>query len=524
MGSKLRAGDEPSPPEESSRSSFDVDGNYGMRNWVGLLLGPLGFAVVVILPTPAGLSAAGQVVAGTTVWMATWWIGEAVPIPATALLPLVVFPVTGAMDAQASATPYANRLIFLFLGGFLIAVAIERWGLHRRIALRTILLVGTAPRRLIGGFMLATAFLSMWISNTATALMMTPIGLAVVGQTADVIDRRGLDVRTSDGSFRFGTILMLSIAYAASIGGVATLIGSPPNIIFAGYVGQTYGQEITFGRWMRYGVPVSAVGLAICWLYLTRIVLGPAASGVPTNERIVRERLAELGPMSAGERRVLGVFALVAVAWVSRGVLITPVLPMVDDAAIAIFGALLLFVIPARNDLGEFTFLLDWTTAVTVPWGIVLLFGGGLSLAAAVEVTGLGEWFGGLLFGLEGTNIVLVLLLLALLAVFLTEVTSNTALTAILIPILAAVAVALAVHPYLLMVVATTVASFAFMLPVATPPNAVVFGSGYVTVPQMARAGFVLNLVGVLLAVAFVLLWLPVAWGIDLGTIPPWFD
>ena len=516
--------DSPRLRGDQARSSFDVDADYGTRNRLGLLLGPLGFVIVVLLPTPAGLSVAGQVVAGTAVWMAAWWVSEAVPIPVTALLPLVVFPTTGAMEPQAAATPYANRLIFLFLGGFLVAVAIERWGLHRRIALTTILLVGTAPRRLIGGFMLATAFLSMWISNTATALMMTPIGLAVVGQTADVIDRRGLEVSTDDGTFRFGTTLMLSIAYAASIGGVATLIGSPPNIIFAGYVGQTYGQEITFGQWMRYGTPLAAVGLVVCWLYLTRLVLGSGVTGVPTGEGRIRERLADLGPMRAGERRVLVVFAIVAVAWMTRGFLIEPVLPMVDDAAIAIFGALLLFVIPARDEDGEFTFLLDWTTAVTIPWGIILLFGGGLSLAAGVEATGLGAWFGTLLLGLEGVDIVLLLLLLALLAVFLTEVTSNTALTAMIVPVLAAVALALSVHPYLLMVVATTVASFAFMLPVATPPNAVVFGSGYVTAPQMARAGFALNLVGAVLAVTFVLLWLPIAWGIDLGTMPPWFD
>ena len=504
------------------QSSFDVDDEYTTRKRLGLLFGPLAFVIVLLLPTPAGLSLAGQIVAATGVWMAVWWVSEAVPIPATALLPLVVFPVMGATDPQAAATPYANRLIFLFLGGFLVAVSIERWGLHRRIALRTILLVGTAPRRLIGGFMFATAFLSMWISNTATALMMTPIGLAVVGQTVDLIDRRDLDIQTEDGQFRFGTTLMLSIAYAASIGGVATLIGSPPNIIFAGYVAEVYGQEITFSQWMRYGTPLAVVGLTVAWLYLTRIVLGTEVQRIPTDDAAIEARLRELGPMSTGEKRVLGVFALVAVAWMTRGVLIEPVLPMVDDAAIAIFGALLLFVVPARKD-GEFTFLLDWTTAVTIPWGIILLFGGGLSLAAGVEATGLGEWLGTLLFGLDGVDITLILLAIALLAVFLTEVTSNTALTAMIIPVLAALAAALAIHPYLLMVVATTVASFAFMLPVATPPNAVVFGSGYITAPQMARTGFALNLVGVVVTVLFALLWLPIAWEIDPGTVPSWF-
>lgn len=509
---------------DGPRSAFDVDDEYTTRKRLGLVVGPLAFVLVTLLSDPSGLSQSGQVVAATGLWMAVWWVSEAVPIPVTALLPLVMFPVTGATEPQAAATPYANRLIFLFLGGFLVAVAIERWGLHRRIALRTILLVGTAPRRLVGGFMLATAFLSMWISNTATALMMTPIGIAVVDQTIEAVESRGLDVPTDEGEFRFGTTLMLSIAYAASIGGVATLIGSPPNLILAGYVAEVYGQEISFSQWMRYGVPVAVVGLAIAWLYLTRVVLGATVGAIPTDDGVIEDRLRRLGPMSTGERRVLGVFSLVAIAWITRDSLIAPVLPMVDDAAIAIVGAVLLFVVPAPDGDGGFTFLLDWTTAGTIPWGIILLFGGGLSLAAAVETTGLGEWFGTLLFGLEGVHIVVILGAVALLAVFLTEVTSNTALTAMLLPVLAALAVALAIHPYLLMVVAATVASFAFMLPVATPPNAIVFGSGYVTAPQMARTGFALNLVGAVLAVLFVLAWLPLAWGIDLGTVPPWLE
>lgn len=506
----------------TTHSAFDVDDEYTKRKLFGLLVGPLAFVTVWLLPNPADLSMAGQMVAATGLWMAIWWVTEAVPIPATALLPLVVFPVSGVMEPAAAADPYANRLIFLFLGGFLVAVAIERWNLHRRIALRTILLVGTAPRRLVAGFMLATAVLSMWISNTATALMMTPIGVAVVKQTADVVDHKDAAISTEKGEFQFGTTLLLSIAYAASIGGVATLIGSPPNIIFAGYVEQVYGQQITFVQWMRYGVPVAAVGLVITWLYLTQIVLRTDGEDLPTDAELLAERADELGPMGTGERRVLGVFALVALAWMTRGVLLDPILPAIDDAAIAIFGALLLFVIPARDQAGDFTFLLDWSTAVTIPWGIILLFGGGLSLAAAVETTGLGQWLGRLLYGLEGVDTVVILLVLALLAVFLTEVTSNTALTAMIVPVLAALAVGLGIHPYLLMVVATTVASFAFMLPIATPPNAVVFGSGYITAPQMARVGFALNLVGVLLAVVFVLLWLPIAWGIDVGSVPVW--
>lgn len=304
----------PDTPEKlaTTPSSFDVDDEYTRRKRRGLVFGPLAVVVVLVLPDPAGLSIAGQVVAATGVWMALWWTSEAVPSPVTALLPLVIFPVAGVMEPQAAAAPYANRLIFLFLGGFVVAVSIERWDLHRRIALRTIRLTGTAPRRIVGGFMLATARLSMWISTTATALMMTPIGLAVVSQTAELIDRQNVDIRTEQGEFRFGTTLVLSIAYAASIGGVATLIGSPPNIIFAGYVAQAYGQEITFVQWMRYGVPVALVGLVIAYLYLTHVVLGTEVRHIPRDDDVIAKRVDDLGPTSAGEKRVLGLLAGVA--------------------------------------------------------------------------------------------------------------------------------------------------------------------------------------------------------------------
>ncbi|MFA9517922.1 DASS family sodium-coupled anion symporter [Halopenitus sp. H-Gu1] len=505
-------------------SSFDVDDDYTTRRKVGLLFGPIAFVLVLAAPTPADLSMAGQTVGAVAAWMAIWWVCEAVPIPVTALLPLFLFPLTGAVDPTTASAPYANRLVFLFLGGFLLAVAIERWGLHRRIALLTIALVGTSPRRIVLGFMAATAFLSMWVSNTATAMLMTPIGLAVVHQTADLVRQSELDVPTERGEFRFGTTLMLSIAYAASIGGVGTLIGSPPNIIFAGFVASTYGQDISFAQWMAYGVPIAVIGVVVCWFYLTRGVLQHDLDALPDETDVIRDRREALGPMTHPEKLVVVVFGAVAFGWLTRRMLLEPYVPMIDDASIAILGGVLLFVIPVRDDDGEFTFLLDWTTAVTLPWGVILLFGGGLSLAAAVEDSGLGEWIGSQLFVFEGMGLLWIVLGVSLLAVFLTEVTSNTAMTAMLVPILGALAVGLSVHPYALMVAATTVASLAFMLPVATPPNAVVFGSGYLTVPQMAIVGFLLNLIGVLLVVVFVLGWLPIAWGIDVSTSPVWID
>ena len=523
-------GESPSNVDESGdltdgdgRSSFDVDEEYTTRKKVGLVLGPLAFVLVFVAPTPTELTAAGQAVGAGAVWMAIWWVTEAVPIPVTALLPLVVFPLTGAMGSTATAEPYANRLIFLFLGGFMIAVAVERWELHRRIALRTIEIVGTAPRRIILGFMIATAFLSMWISNTATAILMTPIGLAVVSQLAALPDQENLDDAVVAGQYGFGTTLMLSIAYSASIGGVGTLIGSPPNIIFAGFVRTAYGQDITFVQWMAYGVPIAVIGVLVCWLYLTRFVLDSDFDDEFETD-VIRHRRRALGPMSRPEKLVLAVFGAVALGWLTRPGILEPLVTGIDDAAIAILGAIVLFVIPVRDDDGEWTFLLDWTTAVSIPWGVIILFGGGLSLAAGVDESGLGEWIASLLFVVEGASLVLIVVSIALLAVFLTEVTSNTAMTAMMVPILGALAVALSVHPFALMVTATTVASLAFMLPVATPPNAVVFGSSYLTVPQMAKAGFLLNFLGVILVVIFVIGWLPIAWGIDVTTFPTWIE
>jgi len=408
------------------------------------------------------------------------------------------------------------------MGGFFIAVSIQRWGLHRRIALRTIAAIGTNPSRIILGFMVATAFLSMWVSNTATVVMMTPIGLAVVAQVAGMVDETSADVPTVQGDFNFGTGLMLCLAYSASVGGVGTLIGSPPNIVFAGAVGEVFGQEITFLDWMVYGIPISVIGVAVIWIYVTKLVRPPRIDSVPGGVDVVRDELDELGSMSREERLVLVVFAATAVAWISREFVINEFLPAVDDSTIAVAAALVLFLIPARDSDGERTFLLDWTTGLKIPWGVILLFGGGLSIASAFNRTGLADWIGGRLVGLEGTSIVVVVAVVVVLTVFMTEITSNTATTAMLMPVLASLAVGIGVHPYGIMIAGATAASFAFMLPVATPPNAVVFGSGYITMTQMVRVGFFLNLAGILLIIAVSLTWLPFAWGIDVLELPPW--
>jgi sodium-dependent dicarboxylate transporter 2/3/5 len=463
---------------------------------VALLAGPAALTVFLLAPVPDGLSPAGWTMLGVAVWMAAWWITEAIPIPATALLPIVLFPPLQIMSASSVTQAYGHHLIYLFMGGFMIAVTMERWNLHRRIALHIIQRVGTSPARLVLGFMLATALLSMWISNTATAMLMVTIGLAVLKQLLP--EDRHL-------SSPLGTALMLGIAYAASIGGMATLIGTPPNAVLAGVLDRNYGIEVQFGTWMRFALPLSVVMLLATWFYLTRLAF--PLRGVECHESTaqISDQLQQLGRISSAEKRTALVFTAVALFWISRGLVNWTPFGLINDSTIAIGGALLLFVIPAGG--GERRALLDWQTAVRIPWDIIILFGGGFSLAAGFSETGLTTWLAEQLRVLEGIPVPLVILGVGLLVIFLTEVTSNTATASMTLPVLGALAQALHLSPLLLMVTATLCSSFAFMLPVATPPNAIVFGSHCIAIRQMARAGLWLNIFGVLLISTFVYLW-----------------
>jgi len=477
------------------------------RNVVGLLAGPLLFMLLLLSPLPEGMTPQGLRVAAVAVLMAVWWVTEAIPIPATALLPIALFPVLGVLSGSEVTHAYGNHLIYLFLGGFLIAVTMQKWNLHHRIALYTIRLVGVTPQRIVLGFMLATAFLSMWISNTAATMMMVTIAMAVTGEMEH-------DQRHKPGEFWFGTVLMLGIGYAASIGGVATLIGTPPNAIFAGVMEKTYGVSISFLDWMMFALPLSLVMLFIVWYYLSRVLFTRADMHLPGSKAMIREHIARLGPMSRQELTVAAVFSVVALLWILRGFFQPQALSMVKDSTIAIAGALLLFLIPV--DLKKREFLLDWKTAVTIPWDIIVLFGGGFALAQGFSESGLTRWLAEQLTVLQGFNSVLIIVAVVLLVVFLTEVTSNTATASLLLPVMGALATAIDMNPLGLMVAAVVAASFAFMLPVATPPNAIVFSSRYITIAQMAAAGFRLNLIGALVITGFVYLVLPYAWGIQL--------
>lgn len=499
------------PPEDSPSASSPS----GLRQRIGLVLGPIALVALLLMPAPEGMSAEAWKTTAVGTLMAIWWVCESIPIPATALLPLILFAPLGILPMSGAASPYANPIIFLFLGGFVIALAMERWNLHRRIALAVVRVMGVKPHRLVLGFMVATAFLSMWVSNTATAVMMLPIALSViqlVRPDADYGSGKPVD-------FNFAINLMLGVAYAASIGGLGTLIGTPPNALLAGFMLETYGIQIGFAQWMMIGVPLVVVTLPLSWIVLTKFVYPIQIREIPGGEQAIEREYLKLGPVAPAEKRVAIVFVVTALLWVFRPLLEQSVIPGLDDTVIAIAAALTLFLIPAGSKASGA--LIDWETAEKLPWGVLLLFGGGLALADAVQKTGLAKWIGTNV-GALGWSTFAMVVVVAVIIVFLTELTSNTATAAAFLPLVASVAVGMGENPFLLAVPAALAASCAFMLPVATPPNAIVFGSGYITVPQMARAGLWLNILFIFAITALVYTLLIAAFGVELGVLPEW--
>ncbi|MGB1453930.1 MAG: SLC13 family permease [Flavobacteriaceae bacterium] len=485
-----------------------------MQKRLGLIIGPLLFLIILLLTPFEGLSEQGHAVLATTIWIAVWWVTEAIPIAATALLPIVLFPLTGGMNLASTTASFGHKYVFLYLGGFLIAIGIEKWNLHRRIALTIIAFIGSDTRKIILGFMIATAFLSMWISNTATSVMMLPIGLAIIKQLKDNPDT------DEDENLIFGKALMLGIAYSASIGGIATLIGTPPNLVLAGIIEYTYGYEITFLEWFQFGLPVALLLLIFCWYYLTRIAYKFKQVDFPGGLKEIQRLKSNLGIISKEERRVGFVFILAALCWISRSFILQPLFPGIDDTIIAILFGITLFIIPSKNNKEP---LLNWKDTLNLPWGIILLFGGGMALAKAFDESGLALWLGNLMTEFGGFPFFILLLLLITAVNFLTEITSNLATTAMLLPVLAPLALEVGVHPFGLMVGAAVAASCAYMLPVATPPNAVVFGSGYLRIPDMVSKGIVLNLFSILVISIMVYFLLPFLWEIDLTSFPETF-
>lgn len=499
--------------------------------WTGFLLGLI-FSTLIYAIMPDDVGHGAKLTAAVAVLMAAWWMTEALPIAATSLVPLVAFPVLGTdVEMDTVGASYGNPIIFLFLGGFLIALAMQRWNLHRRIALVTLSIMGDKPGPMIAGFMIATGFISMWVSNTATAVMMLPIGMSVLmivskvmgtalNGAAGAADQDGAAGDRGDSAAEspsdggdetgigavvksnFGTALMLGIAYSASIGSLGTIIGTPPNLFLIGYLKDNHDISIGFGQWMIVGVPLSVVMMAIAWFLLVKVLFKPEIDRIPGGRELIREELAKLGPMSTGEKLVLAMFVLAAVSWISLPLILEE--PPISDEGIAMAVGLLLFLIPGGANRG--VRLLDWDTAEKLPWGVLLLFGGGLALSAQFSESGLTEWIGETTSGLGVLPTVLVVAVFAAIILFLTELTSNTATAATFVPVVGGVAMGLDLDPLLLTIPVALAATCAFMLPVATPPNAVAFGSGYVTVAQMVKGGLWLNVIGIVLVTATVYL------------------
>ena len=463
----------------------------------GFLLGVTAAIVVMLLPTPDGLSTEAHRTAALFLLMGVWWATEAVPVAVTALVPLALFPMLGIVDIQSAANPYANKTIYLFFGGFLIATAIQKWGLHKRIALFVLEYAGSNGASLIFGFMLTAAIISMWVMNTATTIMLLPIGLAVITVVKETV--KGLNEEEIES---FQLALLLGIAYGATIGGMSTLIGTGPNGMLAAFMADNYNLDISFVDWMKVGVPLSIIMLPCSWFILTKIIFRVEFETSQETKDLLTNMKQELGRFDGAEFKVFVVFVLTALTWMLRTVLDDiNGLEGLSDAGIAMISALFLFLLPS-GDKEKKGALLEWKDAQeNVPWGLLVLFGGGLSLANAVQATGLAVWMGNLIP--QGISIVLIVILVVTMIIFLTELTSNMATTATFLPVVAAIAVQSNFDPLLVTAAVALAASCAFMLPVATPPNAIVFGSGLIKVPQMARAGFLINVLGIIV-VSFV--------------------
>lgn len=480
----------------------------------GLAGGVFLFLIMLILPAPEGLNDLAWKTAAVTALMAILWMTEAIPIAVTALIPVVFFPFLGIQSITETTAPYANPLIFLFMGGFVIAIAMQKWNLHRRIALQIVHYVGTDPGSIIVGFIIASAFLSMWVSNTATALMMMPIALSVL----EFLPKK--EAGSGKRSSNFELVLLLSIAYACSIGGLGTLIGSPPNALFAAFMLESYNVDIGFAEWMMVGVPMVLLLLPVLYVLLSKFIYPLDVSKLPGSERIISDQLNKLGMPSRAERRVFSLFTVTALLWMFRPLIRDYIASGISDAGIAITAAVLLFLIP--NGIQPEKPLLRWKDVSVLPWGILILFGGGLSLASAINSTGLAAWFGVVVSGLGVLPVIVIVSIVVLLVIFLTEITSNTATAATLLPILASVAIGLGQNPLLFVLPAAIAASCAFMLPVATPPNAIIYGSGKVSIPQMAKAGFWLNITVSILLVAVTYTLIMYIFGIEIDVLPDW--
>ncbi len=458
---------------------------------IGLFIGPALFLMLLQFspPSPALSENAWRVIA-MAVFMLVWWVTEAVPLAITSILPIILLPMLGVMDSKAAAAPYANPVVYLFMGGFMIALAMERWNLHRRIALNIVRITGTNANGIVLGFMLATAGLSMWISNTATTVMMLPIALSVI----DLLKKSG-EALSEKGIRFFALSMMLGIAYAANIGGTATIIGTPPNVVFAGFIQETYQMEVSFASWMSFGLPFALILLLLTYFFIVKVLYPNKLGKFEGAQQLIEQEVLALGQISKAEKRVLVIFVATALLWMFRSPLAKATGLPLSDEGIALTATIALFITPLNFSKAEF--VLNWEDTSKLPWGILLLFGGGLSLANALKETGLIDLIGAQFESLDQVGLLVILGLTAV-SLFLTEIMSNVALVTIFLPVVGAIALGMGIDPLLVCIPVTLAASCAFMLPMSTPPNAIVFASGYLKVSQMVRAGFILNILSIL--------------------------
>jgi sodium-dependent dicarboxylate transporter 2/3/5 len=499
--------------------------SFNLRNVFGYILAPLVFLLIALFADLEPGKPAITYTLAIAILMAILWITEVIPLAVTALLPVVLFPLFGVMNGKDVSSAYFNHVIFLFIGGFLVALAMQKWNLHKRIALRILLLTGTSPARILLGFMFATAFLSMWISNTATAMMMVPILLSIISKLEEHINEKDLS--------RYSVGLLLGVAYSASIGGIATLVGTPPNLSFARIFQIMFPEapDISFSDWFIYAIPITIIFFVFVWIYLY-LIFRPRNSLSRISSVNFHNEYRSLGPASFEEKVILADFILLALLWLTRsgmqigsfsipgwsGLFTHP--EYLNDGTVAIGMGVILFFIPSKNIPG--TRLMEWNTARKIPWSIVLLFGGGFALATGFKESGLSLWFGEQLSGVAVLHPIMIIFIISIGMTFLTELTSNTATTEMLLPVLAGLSVSIGVHPLLFMLPATVSASMAFMLPVATPPNAIVFGSKRLEVIQMARAGLILNLLGAVLITLITYFWSTWVFDYSLFELPVW--
>ena len=475
-----------------------------MSRRFNIILGPSLFFIFYFLIHPFdGMNSQSHAIFCSVLWIATWWITEAIPIPVTSLLPLVLFPLTGGLDLKLTASSYGDKIIYFFMAGFFLAIAMEKWNLHKRIALNIINVVGYNKKSMVLGFMIATAFLSMWLSNTSTSIMMLPVGIAIVSQVS---------LKNNILNSNFGKVLMLGIAYSASIGGFATIYGTPPNLILLANIEEYFNLSIDFFSWFIMAFPLSCMLLFICWYYLVNFSFDLSSLSNVSKETI-SSKIKELGKIKYEEKAVLLIFIVFILGLLSKQ-FISEFIPQIDDTIIAISIAIFLFLIKSSD--GENN-LIEWSDGVKLPWGIILLFGGGLSIATAMKSSGLALWIGELAYNIDSLDLILIVLIIVMIVNFLTEITSNLATVSMLLPILASISISLGIHPYIIMVSATIAASCAFMLPVATPPNAVVFGSGYLKMSDMVKTGLVMNVISIVIVSLYVYFMLPMLWDIDIS-------